>query len=319
LPKTLLGFIWRVSGMNQVWLTLVSVLLFTIGTVSLEFQRRIVNDAFTGGVYKPILILAVIYFATTLVEGLLKLGLNLYRNWVGEAAVRWLRYAVFAAADPLPEDPQADAAEGVQLSIVLDEADPVGGFVGECISEPVLQAGVLVSVAGYLVYLQPLMALVIALVFIPQMGFVPLMQAAINRRMQTRIYVLREISAAIVKAGTATTKDGLQHPRIQKIFVMNMGIYVLKFSMNFLMNFMTQTGTAAILALGGYFVVTGKTEVGTVVVFLSGLSKMNDPWGDLVSWYRDLQATGVKYALVRDAAEIGAIQRNAEGSAGAIG
>ncbi len=308
VPRTLFGFIRRVSGLHQAGVTLLSVLLFMIGTASLEIQRRIVNDAFHGGLYRPIVVLAGIYFAITMTEGLVKLGLNIYRNWIGEVAVRWLRYAVFSAAGQSQGLPILDVAEGVQLSIILEEADPVGDFVGECISEPVLQAGVLITVTAYLLYLQPLMALVILFVFFPQIGFVPFMQAAINRRVQARIAVLREISASIVQVGGAIDEDGRQRTRIQEIFRKNMGIYKLKFSMNFLMNLMTQTGTATILALGGYFVVTGQTEIGTVVAFLSGLSKINDPWGDLVTWYRDLQTTEVKYALVRDAAAIGAIR-----------
>jgi ABC-type multidrug transport system fused ATPase/permease subunit len=312
VPRQLFGFIWRVSGIHQVWLTLLSVVLFLFGVTSLEIQRRIVNDAFRGGIFRPIVLLVLAYLVIVVTEGFLKLGLNIYRNWIGEGAVRWLRFAVFAAADPGSAPNYSQTAEGIQLSIVLDEADPIGGFVGECISEPVLQAGVLVSVTGYLLYLQPLMALVVFCVFFPQIGFVPLMQAAINRRVQARIAILREMSASIVGAGGAIDVGGLQHPRIQKVFGLNMGIYKLKFSMNFLMNLMTQIGTASILALGGYFVVTGRTEIGTVVAFLSGLSKINDPWGDLVTWYRDLQATRVKYALVRDSADIGAIRRDGE-------
>ncbi|MGO7423373.1 ABC transporter ATP-binding protein, partial [Rhizobium ruizarguesonis] len=58
-----------------------------------------------------------------------------------------------------------------------------------------------------------------------------------------------------------------------------------------------------IFALGGYYVVTGKTEIGTVVAFISGLSKITDPWGELVDWYRDLKVTQVKYAMIRDASD----------------
>ena len=68
--------------------------------------------------------------------------------------------------------------------------------------------------------------------------------------------------------------------------------------MNFLMNMMHHIGLAAILALGGYYVVTGKTEIGTVVAFVSGLAQVNDPWGDLVNWYRDLKVTQTKYDLI---------------------
>ena len=80
-----------------------------------------------------------------------------------------------------------------------------------------------------------------------------------------------------------------------------MGIYKLKFSMNFLMNFMRHLGVCGILALGGWLVINGRTEIGTVVAFLSGLSEINDPWGELVNWFRDMQAAKVKYYLIADA------------------
>jgi hypothetical protein len=127
VPRQLFGFIWPVSGIHQVWLTLLSVVLFLFGVTSLEIQRRIVNDAFRGGIFRPIVLLVLTYLAIVVTEGFLKLGLNIYQNWIGEGAVRWLRFTVFEAADP-----------GSAPSIVLDEADPIGGFVGECISEPVL-------------------------------------------------------------------------------------------------------------------------------------------------------------------------------------
>ena len=47
----------------------------------------------------------------------------------------------------------------------------------------------------------------------------------------------------------------------------------------------------------------GKTEVGTIIAFISGLSRMNDPWGDLVDFFRNLTNTGLKYRMI--AAEFG--------------
>jgi len=310
MPSSLYRFIWQASGAHQLWITVLSIILFGIGTSSLEVQRRIVNDALRGEVYRPILLLAGLYLGISVAEGLVKLCLNIYRNWVGEKAVRALRRSVFTIGQAATIEPMPDRTEGIQLSIVLDEADPIGGFVGEAFSEPVLQAGVLISVVGYLLYLQPLMALVVVFVFFPQIGFVPLMQNAINRRVQMRVGLLREMSGAIVGAGGAIDGDGRQYRRIHTIFLENMAIYKLKFSMNFLMNLMTQLGVTTILALGGYFVVIGKIEIGTVVAFLSGLSRINDPWGDLVTWYRDLQATRVKYSLLCEAQKLGAIVVN---------
>ena len=313
MPNSLLRFVWRVSGWHQLALILISGLVLAIDIVPIELQRRIVNDTVGGGAFQPILALVAAYLAVIVTEGLLKLALNMYRNWIGEFSVRWLREAVFAAARCRGDEPISPETEGIQLSIVLDEAEPVGGFVGESISEPVLQAGVLVIVAVYLLYLQPVMALVIAGVFISQMMFVPLMQERINRRIASRIMLFRAISTGIVDAGSARDTDGSQYRNIMSIYRTNMSIYWLKYAMNLLMNLMAHGGIAAILALGGYLVVTGQTEMGTVVAFLAALAKVNDPWGELVTWYRDLRAAQVKYALVRDAAAAGAIDVGRDG------
>jgi ABC-type multidrug transport system fused ATPase/permease subunit len=242
-----------------------------------------------------------------LAEGAVKLVLKIYSSWLGEAAVRWLRLQVFEASNVAAKSDHASTTEGVQLSIVLAEAEPVGGFVGTSISEPLLQIGILTAVCGYLVYLQPLMTIIVITIFLPQSAFVPAMQAAINRRVGQRISIMRNVSEEIVALGRAIDADGSQGGRIQDIFRINMSIYKIKFTMNFMMNLMTQMGYAGIFALGGYYVVTGKIEIGTVVAFVSGLSKINDPWGDLVNWYRDLRVTQVKYGLIYMSAQVGAV------------
>jgi hypothetical protein len=44
------------------------------------------------------------------------------------------------------------------VSIILSEVDPVGGFIGRSISDPVLHGGLLLGVFAYMVYLQASMA-----------------------------------------------------------------------------------------------------------------------------------------------------------------
>lgn len=304
MPKNLFGFVLLMGRNHQIAIAALSILLFLAGTAPLEVQRRIINAATGGASYQVILILVLAYLGLALLEGLTKLVLNLYRGWIGEVAIRWLRMGVLAVSERSPESPIDALAEGVQVSIVLAEAEPVGGFVGTSISEPLLQAGILVAVGGYMIFLQPLMALAVAVVFLPQIGFVPLMQSAINRRVETKITVMRHVSEGMVEHVATSDAFDAQSGRVQALFSTNMSIYRFKFTMNFLMNLMTQLGYAGIFALGGYYVVTGKTEIGTVVAFISGLSKITDPWGELVDWYRDLKVTQVKYAMIRDASAV---------------
>lgn len=303
LPQTIFGYILRHSGRHQLALAALSIIVFALSAVPLELQRRIVNDAIRLGDVSPVLWLAAAYAGVALTEGAIKLVMNIYRGWVGENAVRHLRSTIHANTQPLSGASSAEA-EGVEVSLVLSEVEPIGGFVGVSTSEPLLQGGILLSVFGYMVYLQPEIALVSLLVFSPQFVFVPLMQHAINKRAAFRIRVLRDISGGIIDGMThGGSHETEQSTRIERVFALNMGIYKLKFSMNFLMNLMHHLGVAAVLAVGGWYAVTGRIEVGTVVAFVSGLAKVNDPWGDLVNWFRDATSTGVKYRLVSDAVE----------------
>jgi ABC-type multidrug transport system fused ATPase/permease subunit len=301
-PSTLFALIWHVSARHQFWLAVLSVLVLGAALVPLELQRRIVNEAFVGGSVDTIFALALLYAAVAVAAGALKLALNVYRSYVSENAVRWLRATLLDDLCCLPLERRGPNAEGTEVSLVLQEADPIGSFVGVSLSEPLLQGGVLIGIFGYMVYLQPLMALIALAVFSPQFVFVPLMQQAINRRVVSRIGMLRQISGGIISQpdGGAAARTP-QEVRIQEVFGLNMSVFRLKFSMNFLMNLMHHLGIAAILAVGGYHVVKGQLEVGSVVAFVSGLAQINDPWGDLVNWFRDLKVTNAKYALISDA------------------
>jgi ABC-type multidrug transport system fused ATPase/permease subunit len=298
LPPNLLSFVLSFGKWHQVAMVTLSVALFALGTAPLEVQRRIVNASTTTGSFSSIALLVVVYLALTCSEGLIKVVFNLYTSWIGERAIQWLRLFVLRKSEQGDVLLPRLANEAIQLSIVLEEAEPVGGFVGACFTQPILQVGILAGVCGYLFYLQPLMALIVAVIFLPQVGFVPLMQRAINKRVEKRIIVTRDLSQEIIDT-SGDAAAGVSPIGIGELFATNMSIYKFKFSMNFSMNLMTQLGYAGIFALGGYYVVTGKTQIGTVVAFISGLAKINDPWSELVDWYRNFKVTQVKYQLIR--------------------
>ena len=70
--------------------------------------------------------------------------------------------------------------------------------------------------------------------------------------------------------------------------------------MNFLMNLCSHLQIVAALLIGGWMVHTDQLGVGGVVAFISGAGRLNDPWGDLVNYFRDFSLTQVKYDLVAD-------------------
>jgi ABC-type bacteriocin/lantibiotic exporter with double-glycine peptidase domain len=195
---------------------------------------------------------------------------------VSEVAVRRLRRTLEVSPAGHTDVP------GTRVAMMVDEALPIGGFVGMSVSEPVLQGGILTSVIGYMIFLEPYMALLSLAFLAPQVVFVPLMQGAINRRAEARIKTIREVSSDMINIGNAVDAQ------IERVFSLNMGIYKIKYSMNLLMNLMHYFAVAMALGIGGWFAVAGRIEVGTVVAVVAGLGKLNDPWGDLVNWPRVL-------------------------------
>ncbi|MBV9702953.1 MAG: ABC transporter ATP-binding protein [Methylobacteriaceae bacterium] len=303
MPRRLIDFVWRMSAWDQMWLTLISVGVALLGTAPIEVQRRMVNEAIRQKDLSAIKTLALIYAGLVVAQGLLKLVMNMYRSWLGANTIRLLRTSISALAHERGETAEAATSQGVKISMIIAESDAIGGFVGDCVSEPVLEGSILLAVFTYMLILQPLMALASMLILATQMVFVPIIQQAINRRVQARIRKLREAGADVIASEEAANAEELGHEgRFREVFRLDMGIFTLKFTLNFLMNITTHMGTVAILSLGAWFVVEGRTEVGTVVAFLSGLANITDPWGDIVNWFQNLMVTSAKYKLVRDAA-----------------
>jgi ABC-type bacteriocin/lantibiotic exporter with double-glycine peptidase domain len=301
--RRLYAYVWSISARDQVILSALAVVAFLLELAPLELQRRIVNDAVGHQPFKFIAVLCLLYLALVIVQGGTKLVLNVYRGSVSERASRRLRLEPGLLAIAKSGKDGASEDEGVAISIVVSEVDAVGGFVGTSFSEPVLNGGIMLSVFGYMLFLQPWLALVAMVLLIPQFFFIPVLQEAINRRTEKRIKTARALAVEIVDGKSAQAEAGqpTYRRRVGDIYRLNMQIYRRKFGMTFLMNLIHQLGVIGILFVGSLLLIRGQTEVGTVVAFISGLTRTNDPWNDLVTYFRDLTNAGVKFRLIEQA------------------
>jgi ABC-type bacteriocin/lantibiotic exporter with double-glycine peptidase domain len=301
LPSNIYRFVWAASGWHQLPLVVLTICVSLLEVVPLELQRRIVDDAVKDRNYWFVLVLCAVYLGAVLLQGGTKLVLNIYRSWVGESAVRELRRRVHGLVSATSAASSTLEAEGIQASMIVSEVEPVGAFVGGSVSEPLLQAGILCSVLGYMIHVDLRMAAVAILFFIPQLIFVPLMQHAMNRRTRVRVRIIRWLSVSVIEGGGDPERERAGDERIERVFQLNMGVYKFKFSMNFLMNLSTQLQIIGALAVGAWAVLNQQLEIGGVVAFISGIGRITDPWGDLVNYFRDANISQVKFALLRDA------------------
>jgi len=299
LPDSVFRYVLATSGAHQLMLVALTISIFLIEIVPLELQRRIVNDLVKNRPYRWVIILCAVYAGVVLVQGGTKLVLNVYRGWVGERAVRDLRHRIHSVIEAPPTLSPAAEAQGIAVSMIVAEVDPIGGFVGGSVSEPLLQGGILASVLAYLIHIDPWMALGAFALFVPQFFFVPLMQAAVNWRAGARIRILRQLGIGVIDQSDGHFRADDQ--RIDRVFSLDMGIFRFKFTMNFLMNLCSHLQIVSALLIGGWWVYTDRLEIGGVVAFISGISRLNDPWGDLVNYFRDVNVTQVKYRLLANA------------------
>jgi ABC-type bacteriocin/lantibiotic exporter with double-glycine peptidase domain len=298
LPPGLFRYVWQEGRGQQVRLCLLAGTVFPLTMVPLELQRRIIDRAIGNENLRLLALLGAVYLAVVLLQGGLKYLLRFYRGVVSERAIRRLRRKMQAAAphaDPADDD---DAGRGETVSIVTAEVERVGGFIGESLSEPVLQTGIFVSILGYMLVVEPVIALVSLGFFVPQLIFVPLLQRAVNRRAKRKVELVRELGELIVEP--RDDRGRRYGERLDRVYRVRLQYYGLKFLIKFLNNLLNHLAPLSVLMVGGYLVTTGATTVGTVVAFISGFQRLADPSRELLAYYRLAAESQVQYRLIKE-------------------
>lgn len=293
LPSSLLRFVLLSGGWHQAAVCALSAAVFLLNTAPIETQRRIIDTAVHAGSVSVILTLVMLQIALVLAYGLAKLAMNVYRAWLGECATRDLRLVVTHRLECMGEE-GSDLTHGTGLAMILAEADDIGAFAGSSLSLPVVEIGFLASIFVYLAFLDLRMMGISLLILAPQFVFVPLMQRAINRRVAQRTHLLRSFGDEIL----SPSKSESNARRLDEVFAVDIGVFEIKFTLNFLMNLTYSLGSLLLLGIGCVLAVRGQTEIATVVTFLSATTKIVDPWNDIVDWARGLAMTIVKYDLI---------------------
>lgn len=283
-------WVWRVSGRQQVHLCLLTVLVFPLSMLPLDLQRRMVDDALGDGDLDRLMWLGSAYAGVVLVHAGLKYLRNVSQGRIAEHEIRRLRRRLARRAGDEPDD-----SAGASVSMIASEAERLGGFIGESLSFPLLQGGILLSVLGYMFWLKPLIALVVLVLLMPSLLITPPIQRVINRQAELRTRLLRQLADRLV----AQTPTARSEQRIERVHRLRIRIVLWKFLLKGANNLLSQLGPVAILLVGGWLIIDGQTTVGTVVAFLSGFERITDPARELLNFYRRLAQARVQLGLLQ--------------------
>ena len=240
MERGLFGFIIRYSKREQLLIVPLVVLSMVVYFASLDLPKTIVNEPIQGKRFPnpestvqflriafslpdflggdslqlfdgfalermPYLFaLTFTFLALIVVSGILKFQINTMKGWMGERMLRRLRYTLFdhILRFPLPHFRRVKAAE--MATMIKDEVEPLGGFIGEALIAPLFLGGQALTALFFILYQHVYLGLV-------AFGMV-MVQAAIVPKMRRRLLVLskeRQITARQLAGRIAEVVDGV--------------------------------------------------------------------------------------------------------------
>lgn len=290
--------IWRNTGPAQIVLVVLSLAVAALAAVPLQYQKDIVNGLADGMERQELLWLGAQFLGFLVLSAAIKFVLGYRMSIVCESATRLIRTRIYLkqgnAAGPGADEP---IQQGTLATMISAEAEEVGKFAGASISTPVMQIGILVSVIAFIAVNQPYLGLLAIGVVLPQMFIVIFLQKHINARIGQRVTALRRATNRIVAEDIKEAEQAVLSD-FDEVYEARRRIFLFKQSSKFALNAINGIGTAGVLILGGWLVLDGRSDIGIVVAAMAGLSRIAQPWRELIAFYRELSAVRVKFHLL---------------------
>ncbi|WP_342669399.1 ABC transporter transmembrane domain-containing protein [Aestuariivita boseongensis] len=313
---------WKYSKRDQLVLLAVTTCLFPLLYLTLELPKRIINDAigagsspvqFMGYSVEQVVLLSILcgaFLLSVLAHGLLKMRINTMKGILSERMLRRFRYTLIARVTRFPQPYFERTSQGELVSMITSEAEPMGGLMGDAISQPVLQAGQMLTILSFL-FLQSFWFGLAAIALIPlQAWLIPMLQRQINQLNKKRIVQVRAFAAEIGEtaqgASTLRANGGWRFrlsmitDRLARLFTIRFEIYQKKFFMKFLNNFINQLTPFFFYLVGGLLVIQGEITVGALVAALAAYKDIASPWKELLAYYNQVQDMSLRWEIITE-------------------
>jgi len=298
---------WVFSSNMKLQILLVVVIAVTVfaRVLPLEMQKRIVNQAIKLREFELLLIYCGVYLASVIFASGLKYLINILQTLIGQRALAEMRKQLYHHIITLPLSFFRRTQPGLVVSALVSELATAGDFIGMAIAIPITSLLTLLAFAAYLIWLNPLLALISMSIYPLVLLLIPQLQKRANRANKKRVDLTRLYSGKIAESisgvheihgngayGIENRKNDSIVDRILKVrIVWNVYRYAVKVTNNFINNL----SPFVIFLLGGYLAMTGRLELGSLVAFLSAQEKLYDPWRELLDFYTAYQDASVRY------------------------
>jgi putative ABC transport system ATP-binding protein len=253
-----------------------------------------------------LLVLCAVYTALLVLNGWFKLYINTYKGITGERVLRRIRYEMIDRVLRFPV-PQARQAKPSEISgIIKDEVDPLSDFIGDSYSAPLFLAGQALTALIFL-FLQSSFFGVLTLVVVGiQVWVVPRLRRRLLVLGRDRQMTAREMAGRIgemlqgiddihLNDTSNFVRADFSH-RLGNIFFIRLELFKRKFSVKFLNNLLMQLLSVLFYLIGGYFVLTGRLDLGALVASIAAYKDLPTPVKGLIDWDQQRLMSQIRYA-----------------------
>lgn len=322
MEHSIYRYVIRHSLRAQVVLTLLAIASFPFLYAFYELPKQIVNRVIQGDTgdfpavvldvsftqFEYLFILCGGFLLLVVANQAFKYVINVLAGRTGERMLRRLRYDLYARVLRFPLPHFRKLSQGEIITMITAEVEPLGGFIGDAFKLPVFQGGYLLVILAFLLVQNWVMAAAAVALYPLQFYVVPKLQRRVNSFAKERVRLVRRLSDRI-----GETVSGVQEIRgndpsayeraamsaaLGEIYTVRLRIFIWKFVIKFLNNSINHLGPFCFYSIGGYFVIQGRLEIGTLMAAIAAHKDLAAPWKELLNYYQRREDARIKYEQV---------------------
>ncbi len=342
MEPRLFRYIWRHSRREQTVILALVLAALPIYFVSLNLPRMIVNGPISGEGYGAgeasplfgrvvlpfgpegwvlfegvaldrggmLVALSMVFLGLVLVNGLFKFAINTFKGLMGERLLRRLRYELVdrVLRFPTPHFRRVRASE--VATMVKDEVEPLGGFIGDAFVLPLYQAGLALTALIFILVQSVFLGLLALGVVLLQAFLIPWLRQPILELGRQRQLAARNLAGRVAEIVDGIhelrTHDTTNYARadisdrLGRIFWIRAALYQRKFMVKFLNNFLSQLTPFLFYLVGGLLVIRGQMDIGQLVAVIAAYKDLPAPIKELINWDHQRNDVQIKYEQVVD-------------------
>ena len=344
MEPNLFRYIWQKSRGEQIVVLAIILVSIPFNWASFDVPKRIVNDAIQGGAFKGghttatlmdltlrlpswlggasvklfegfqvgqlglLIGLSSYFLLLVLINGAFKYVINVRKGILGERMLRRMRYDLFSQLMRFrPEDIRAVKPAEI-ASMIKDEVEPVGSFVGDAFIQPVFLLSQALTALVFIMAQSFWLGSIALLIVLAQAIIIPILRREQLRLGRQRQIVSRQLAGRIgeiVDAGPMIQAHGATAyvqsdiaGRLGRLFDIRYALYKRKFAVKFLNNLLAQVTPFFFYAIGGYFALQGRLDIGQLVAVIAAYRDLPPPIKELIDWDQQRNDVTIKYDQV---------------------